>query len=183
MIQGYKITLVCDCHPRLVYHGICYGDGVTYETRTERELSGVVRVNARFKELLDSHSRYAFQVDFAGNFNSLHEAIEDEAARIARDDSTHPEKGFNVEKKDLKRAKRAEAEHVPGSSQADLLAVGWEDFRRNMADIFHPFDTPENIAIITDIAKKEPCSIATAFHVAQERGLLLPPRSHSNLPP
>jgi len=173
MIQGYKVTLVCQCHPRLVYHGICYGDGITYESRTERELSGRAKVNARFTALLEEHGRYAFEVDHTGDFNSLHEAIEDEAARIARDDSTHPDKGFNFEKKDLKRAKKALAEYTPGASQADLLAVAWEDFRRNHEDIFRPYDTSENVAALTAIAVKEKCSIATAFAACLEAGSLV----------
>jgi hypothetical protein len=172
VIQGYVVTLVCDCHPRLVYHGCCYGNGVTYETRTERELSGVVKVNARYKELLESHGRYAFTVDKTGDFDSLYECLVDEEARIARDDSTHPEKGFNVEKRDAKRMKHAFAEFTPGASQADQLDAGWVDFKNNHADAWQLFNTPENEAVITEIAKKEPCSIATAFHVAQERGLI-----------
>jgi hypothetical protein len=174
LIQGYVVTLVCSCHPRLVYHGCCYGDGITYETRTERELSGIVKVNARYKELLEEHGRHAFTVDKTGDFDSLYECLMDEAARIERDRSYLSEFGFNVERKDAKRLERALAEYTPGACQADLLAVAWEDFRRYQQEAFQPFDTPENEAIITDVAKKEPCSIATAFHLAREAGSLVP---------
>jgi len=174
MIQGYVVTLVCQCHPRLVYHGVCFGEGITYETRTERELSGVVKVNARYAELLESHGRYAFTVNKTGDFNSLYECLLDEAVRIERDKSWHPDHGFNVERIDKKRMKRALAEYTPGASRADLLASAWQDFRRNHENVFQPFDTPENVARVTDIAKKAPCSIASAFHSACEAGLLLP---------
>jgi hypothetical protein len=172
MIQGYKITLVCSCHSRLVYHGITLGDGVSWESRTDDELSGRKYVNRRFNESLDEHGRYAFEADFVANYNDDYDAIMDEAARIERDKSWHPDYGFNVERMDKKRLKRAEAERTPGASEADLLAVAWEDFRRNMADIFQSYDTPANVALITDLAKNEKCSIATAFQLARQSDLL-----------
>lgn len=172
MIQGYVVTLVCECHPRLVYHGLCYGSGITYETRTERELSGQANVNARYAELLESHGRYAFTVDKTGDFGSLHEAIEDEAARIARDDSTHPDKGFNVEKKDLKRAKKALAEYTPGASIEDQLDAAITDFTRNNADAWAPWAGPQSEQILREIARKEKLSITSAFYIARDAGLL-----------
>jgi len=172
VIQGYKITLVCSCHPHLVYHGITLGDGVSWESRTDDELSGRKYVNRRFNESLDEHGRYAFEADFVANYNDNYDAIMDEAARIERDKSWHPDYGFNVERMDKKRLKRAEAERTPGASQADQLDAAWVDFKNNHTDAWQPFDSPENVAIITDIAKKEPCSIATAFHLSRQSDLL-----------
>jgi hypothetical protein len=177
MIQGY--TLRCNRgpdKPPLLYHGNVYGDGRSVDSRTDDELSGRCYVNRRFQAALDEYTRYAFEIIWQCNYESKLEAILDEEARITRDDTTHPDKGLNVEPRDAKRLKRASAENTPGASQADLLAIGWEDFRRNMADVFHPYDTPANVALITDFAKKEKCSIATAFHHVFESGLVLPAR-------
>jgi hypothetical protein len=172
MIQGYTLRLDRGPDlPALLYHGNVYGDGKSVDSRTDDELSGRCYVNRRFNTALDEYGRYAFTIIWTRNYDSDLEAILDEKARIARDDTTHPDKGLNIEEWDKKRHKKALADHTPGASEADLLAVAWEDFRRNHEDVFQPFDTPENVARITDIAKKEPCSIATAFHLARESEL------------
>lgn len=173
MIQGYtlRVNRGPDLAP-LLYHGNVYGDGKSVDSRTEDELSGRCYVNRRFQAALDEYTRYAFEVIWQCNYPDELTAILDEEARIARDDTTHPDKGLNIEPRDAKRLKRARAENTPGASEADLLAVAWEDFTRNHEEIFHPYDTPANIAAITEFAKNEQCSIATAFHVAQERGLI-----------
>jgi hypothetical protein len=62
---------------------------------------------------------------------------------------------------------------TPGASQADLLAVAWQDFRANSADAWAPYDTPENVEALTAIAVKEKCSIATAFMLARDAGTLV----------
>jgi hypothetical protein len=173
MIQGY--TLRCNRGPDLpplVYHGNVYGDGRSVDSRTDDELSGRCYVNRRFQAALDEFGRYAFEVIWQCNYPDGLTAVYDERDRIARDDTTHPDKGLNIEPCDAKRLKRFLRENTPGASEADLLVVGWEDFRRNMQDVFQPFDTQENVAVITDIAKREPCSISTAFHLARESDLL-----------
>jgi hypothetical protein len=172
MIAGYRIFLKLPDGRVMNYHGITYGDGVTPDSRVHDELSGRKRVNVRFAAAIEEHTQYAFDYEITGYFNSLHEAIEDEAARIARDDSTHPDKGFNVEKKDLKRAKKALAEYTPGASDEDMFAAGLVEFAGNNEE-WRLYDTPENRAILFEIAKKnQRCSPATAFAIALETGAL-----------
>jgi hypothetical protein len=173
VIQGYTLRVNRGPDkPPLLYHGNVYGDGKSVDSRTDDELSGRCKVNRRFTAALEEYGRYAFEVIWQCNYPDELTAILDERDRIARDDTTHPDKGLNIEPCDAKRLKRALRENTPGASEADLLAVAWEDFRRNMSDVFQPYDTPENVSAITEFAKSEQCSIATAFHVAQERGLI-----------
>jgi hypothetical protein len=173
MVQGYVIKLVREGLPTLVYHGITYGDGVSYESRTEDELSGRKLVNVRLAAAIEEHGRYAFTVDKTGDFDSLYEAIMDEAARIERDDSTHPDKGFNVEKIDKKRLAKALADYTPGASVSDLLDAAFVDFRNIAADAWAPYDSPENVALLRAYAVQTKCSIFTAFSIALEAGTLI----------
>lgn len=169
MIQGYKITCIADGR---VYHGITFADGADYESRTENELSGRKRVNERFAAALAEHGRYAFTVEKVADYNSLYEAILDEAERIKRDDSTHPDKGFNVEKIDKKRLAKAQAEYVPPTDVESLLAAAWIDFRANHSEAWTPYDTPANVKLVSDLAVDEKISIASAFQRLVESGAI-----------
>ena len=174
MIQGY--TLRCNRGPDLpplLYHGNVYGDGRSVDSRTDDELSGHCYVNRRFQAALDGFGRYAFEVIWQCNYESELEAILDEKARIARDDTTHPDKGLNIEEWDKKRHKKALAEHTPGASEEDLLNAAFVDFRRNApVEDWQPYDSAENEAIIRKIARTEKCSVFAAFYSARESGLL-----------
>ncbi len=173
MKQGYTLRLNRGPDmPPLLYHGNVYADGESVDTRTEDELSGRAYVNRRFQAALDEYGRHAFEIIWTPNYESDHDAILCERDRIARDDTTHPDKGLNVEPWDKKRWKKALAEHTPGASQRDLFAAAMVDFRNNNGDTWAPFDLPENEILLFETAVKEACSVTTAFHIVIEAGTL-----------
>lgn len=174
MIAGYRIFLTLP-DKVMNYHGIVIGDGVTPESRVDDELSGRKRINVRFAAALEERGRYAFDWEITGYFDSIYEAIMDEKDRIERDDSTHPDKGFNVEKWDKKRHARALAEYTPGASVGDLLDAAITDWKNNNAVEWSAWASPENEALIRDIAKKGKCSIDAAFRIALDAGTLIAP--------
>jgi hypothetical protein len=171
VIAGYRIFLKLP-DKVMNYHGIVLGDGVTPESRIDDELSGTHRINKRFAEALEQHGRYAFDWEVTKYFDSEYEAIEDEAARIERDKSWHPDYGFNVERKDMKRHKKAKAEFTPGASLKDQFDAALVDFKRNFADEWVPYDSLENETLLWEIATKDGCSVTTAFFQAREAGTL-----------
>jgi hypothetical protein len=172
MIAGYRVFLKLP-DKVMNYHGIVIGDGVTPDSRIDDELSGRKRINVRFAAAIEEHGRYAFDSEVTGYFNSEYEAIIDEGERIERDRSWHPDCGFNVERLDKKRLKKALAEHTPGASLKDQFDAAMTEFRRNFADEWAPYDCLENETLLWDIAVKEKCSVTTAFMTALEAGFLL----------
>jgi hypothetical protein len=179
MMQGYTLRLNRGSDlPPLLYHGIVTADGESIDTRTEDELSGKA-TNRRFKAALEEYGRYAFEVIWTTNYNSKKEAILCEKERIARDDTTHPDKGLNIEPWDKKRWKKAEAEDTPGASFKDEFNAILTLFKRDFADDWAPYDCPENETVLWEIVQKmlkakETCTVTGAFEQALEAGTLTP---------
>jgi len=173
MIAGYRIFLkLPDLDKVMNYHGIVIGGGVTPDSRVDDELSGRKRINVRFAAALEEHGRPAFDWEITRYFDSEYEAIIDEGERIERDRSWHPDYGFNVERLDKKRLKKALAAFTPGASPKDLFDAAMTEFRHNFADEWAPYDSVENEVLLFDTAVKEACSVYAAFTLLRETGKL-----------
>jgi hypothetical protein len=167
MMQLYKIVNLVN---KKVYIGIVYQDGKDWRQRTEEELSLKKCPNKHLRAAIIKYGRENFEAFLLGNYDDLFDLRWAETVQIFIDHSWESARGYNKALHDQHRA----PEPVCRATVEEQLSAAWVDFRNGSVETFQPFDTPENVALITDLAKKEPCSIATAFIVAQERGLLLP---------
>jgi len=174
LIQTYHIWLELPGKNTMHYCGYTFGDTSDAESRIRKELT-CKPPNKDFAAAVQEHGPYVFQWEMTGNHDTEMAALEKEAADIELFMSWHPEHGWNkvrgIDKKRLHRAQEADA--LRPTIQA-MLDAGWIDFRNSSAEAWASYDSPANVTLISDYAKKEKCSIATAFHFAREAGLLLP---------
>jgi hypothetical protein len=172
MVQTYRIWLALPDKPTMHYCGLCFGDGITAESRVSDELSHKPP-NKDFAAAVLEHGKDAFDWELTGNHDSLLDALNFEAAEIEKYRSWHSDFGWNRTRGiDAKRYKRALAEYTPGASIEDQLDAAITDFTRNNADAWAPWAGPQSEQILREIARKEKVSVTSAFYVALDAGLL-----------
>ena len=174
MMQMYKLRNTLD---NKVYIGIVYQPGKSWIERTEEHLSFRKCSNKHLRRAIERDGRDAFEATCLGEYNDLFDLRWAETVQIFVEHSWLRSRGYNMSLYDS-HAYHA-LDQAPYSMEPEpdinaLLDAAVTDFTRNNADAWAPYNTAENEALLRNSAKREQCSIATAFYIARDAGLLTP---------
>ncbi len=171
MMQMYKIRNKLD---NKVYIGIVYQEGKNWLDRTEEHLSLRKCSNKHLRRAIEKDGRENFEASCWGDYNDLFDLPGAETVQIFIEHSWQRSRGYNMALYDSRAYHALDQAAYSMEPEPDLNALldaAIVDFRNNSRE-WRAYDTLENEAIIRQTARKEKCSVATAFRTAIEGGPL-----------